>query len=301
MVVLGARKFFYGFGYAWDGIVHSLKTQPNMRIHFTAALLVLGSGFYLGLNPRDLLFLFFAITLVIMAEMFNTAIEAAVDLYVKDFHPLAKIAKNVAAGAVLVTALNSLAVAYIILYPSLKNISINQGALLKSTALPVALAALLVQTFMAVAGVLSAGRVSSKGVEDGMEFSTENLIKAATEAREKAYAPYSKFRVGAALLTRTGRCYTGCNVENVSYGLTCCAERVALFKAVSEGERDFSAIAITAGTGEYCTPCGACRQALAEFGRDLKVLMANKHGKYRVMTVAELLPAAFEQNTLTSQ
>ena len=114
------------------------------------------------------------------------------------------------------------------------------------------------------------------------------------EARERAYAPYSKFRVGAAVLTREGRYYSGCNIENASYSLTCCAERVALFKAVSSGERDFEAIAVTAGTEEYCTPCGACRQALAEFGSEIKVFMANKEGDYLIRTVAELLPSAFK-------
>lgn len=127
-----------------------------------------------------------------------------------------------------------------------------------------------------------------------MDFPVEKLIKAAMAAREKAYAPYSKFRVGAALLTRDGRYYTGCNIENASYSLTCCAERVALFKAVSSGERDFEAIAVTAETEEYCTPCGACRQALAEFGGDIIVFMANKEGDYLEQTVAELLPGAFK-------
>ncbi len=133
-----------------------------------------------------------------------------------------------------------------------------------------------------------------------MIFPVERLINEAMAAREKAYAPYSNFRVGAAVLTKAGRCYTGCNVENVSYSLTCCAERVALFKAVSNGERDFEAIAITAGTDEYCAPCGACRQVLAEFGAKIKVLMANRAGEYRLLTVAELLPEAFDPKTLNS-
>lgn len=132
-----------------------------------------------------------------------------------------------------------------------------------------------------------------------MDFPIEKLLNAAAAARERAYAPYSKFRVGAAILTKEGRYYTGCNVENVSYGLTCCAERVALFKAVSNGERDFEAIAITAGTDDYCAPCGACRQVLAEFGAKIKVFMANKRGDYRVQTVAELLPLAFNREVLT--
>lgn len=132
-----------------------------------------------------------------------------------------------------------------------------------------------------------------------MIFPVEKLINAATAARERAYAPYSKFRVGAAILTKEARYYTGCNIENASYGLTCCAERVALFKAVSNGERDFEAIAVTAGTDDFCTPCGACRQALAEFGTNIKVFMANKQGAYRIQTVAELLPGAFGSQALT--
>jgi len=124
-------------------------------------------------------------------------------------------------------------------------------------------------------------------------FPVEKLIKAASAARERAYAPYSSFKVGAAILTTEGRYYTGCNIENASYGLSCCAERVALFKAVSNGERSFEAIAVTAGTEDYCTPCGACRQVLAEFNPAMKVYMANGQGDYIFRTVAELLPAVF--------
>ncbi|MCG9967052.1 cytidine deaminase [Pelotomaculum terephthalicicum JT] len=126
-----------------------------------------------------------------------------------------------------------------------------------------------------------------------MDFPVEKLIKAASAARERAYAPYSHFKVGAAILTVEGRYYTGCNVENASYGLSCCAERVALFKAVSNGERHFEAIAVTAGTDEYCAPCGACRQVLMEFNPAMKVFMANGKGDFRMQTAAELLPAAF--------
>jgi cytidine deaminase len=134
-----------------------------------------------------------------------------------------------------------------------------------------------------------------------MDFPIEKLIGAAAAAREKAYAPYSKFRVGAAILTKEGRYYTGCNIENASYGLTCCAERVALFKAVSNSERSFEAIAITAGTKEFCPPCGACRQALAEFGANIKVYMANEAGEYQMQTVAELLPLSFTAESLAPE
>jgi cytidine deaminase len=119
----------------------------------------------------------------------------------------------------------------------------------------------------------------------------ENLIAEAMKAREKAHAPYSCFAVGTALLARSGRIYTGCNVENASYGLSICAERVAVFKAVSEGERDFEAIAIVTEKG--VTPCGACRQVLMEFGGNVQVIVADEAGGYRVFSLQELLPQAF--------
>jgi cytidine deaminase len=118
-----------------------------------------------------------------------------------------------------------------------------------------------------------------------------NLIAKAMEAREKAHAPYSHFTVGAALLAKSGRVYTGCNVENASYGLSICAERAAVFKAVSEGERDFEAIAVVTEKG--VTPCGACRQVLMEFGEDIQVIVADEAGGYQVFGLPELLPEAF--------
>ncbi len=129
--------------------------------------------------------------------------------------------------------------------------------------------------------------------------SDRELVALAAGAREKAYAPYSGFPVGAALLGRSGRVYTGCNVENASYPLTTCAERTALTKAVSEGERSFEAIAVVTETG--ATPCGACRQILREFGGpegDLRVLVADTKGDVRSFTIAELLPAGFTPDQL---
>jgi len=123
------------------------------------------------------------------------------------------------------------------------------------------------------------------------------LLEAAREARNKAYAPYSGFRVGAALLTGSGDVFTGCNVENVSYGLTNCAERTAVFKAVSEGHQDFKALAIIADTDRYCAPCGACRQVLAEFG-NFPVIQAADNGTYNVNSVEELLPGGFSAGIL---
>ena len=115
------------------------------------------------------------------------------------------------------------------------------------------------------------------------------LIRLAREARERAYAPYSNFAVGAALLCASGRVYAGCNIENISYGLTTCAERVAVFKAVSEGEHDFVSIAVVTENG--ASPCGACRQVLSEFGPDMEVVIGHADSdEYEVYTLTELLP-----------
>lgn len=124
------------------------------------------------------------------------------------------------------------------------------------------------------------------------------LIKAARTAREAAYAPYSKFAVGAAVLGGNGQIYSGCNIENASYGLTNCAERTAIFKAVSDGQRKFQAIAIIADTKKPCAPCGACRQVIAEFSIPV-ILLANIAGEELLLTLPELLPYAFEQNDLS--
>lgn len=127
----------------------------------------------------------------------------------------------------------------------------------------------------------------------------EELIALAAEARRGAYAPYSHYAAGAALLTASGKVYTGCNVENASYGLTVCAERTAAFKAISDGEREFSAIAVV--TENAGTPCGACRQVLAEFGPQMRVLVADDSGDYRVCRLAELLPDFFGPSQLLAR
>lgn len=125
----------------------------------------------------------------------------------------------------------------------------------------------------------------------------QKLIDLAIEARELAYAPYSNYRVGAALLARSGKIYTGVNVENAAYPTGICAERVAVFKAVSEGQREFIALAVVTGNGG--TPCGACRQVMAEFGLDLTVVIADAEGKLRQeANLAELLPGAFGPSDL---
>jgi cytidine deaminase len=124
----------------------------------------------------------------------------------------------------------------------------------------------------------------------------EELIALGAEARARAYAPYSRFRVGAALRTASGQVYTGCNVENASYGLGICAERVAVFKAVCDGEHDFQMLAVVSDS--MASPCGACRQVLAEFGLDTTVIIADLKAGRQVLTVGDLLPAAFTPASL---
>ena len=121
------------------------------------------------------------------------------------------------------------------------------------------------------------------------------LIQEAIEAKKNSYSPYSNFAVGAALLCKDGKIYRGCNIENSAYPTSMCAERVALFKAVSEGERDFIGIAIVSSSGENTPPCGACRQALSEFVKgDFKVILAKNQDEYKTYNFAELLPLSFK-------
>lgn len=120
----------------------------------------------------------------------------------------------------------------------------------------------------------------------------EELVKRACKARENAYAPYSNFKVGAAVLGTSGRIYSGCNIENAAYGLSNCAERTAVFTAISAGETGIAAIAVIADTPEPVVPCGACRQVMAEFNIE-KIILANIEGRQRTYTLAELLPFPF--------
>ena len=128
------------------------------------------------------------------------------------------------------------------------------------------------------------------------------LMEIAVKAREMSYSPYSNFRVGAALLGKSGKVYTGCNVENAGYPPTNCAERTALFKAISEGEHEFSAIAIVGGLGEniseFCAPCGVCRQALSEFcDKDFRFILGNPK-EIKVLTMEEIMPYSFGKGDL---
>jgi cytidine deaminase len=126
----------------------------------------------------------------------------------------------------------------------------------------------------------------------------EKLIKEAEKARKKAYTPYSKFKVGAAVLCDDGKIFSGCNIENASFGLTICAERVAFFKAISEGSTKFKAFAVIGNTDKPCSPCGACRQVISEFGEDIPLIMTNLKGDVKIKKIKELLPEAFGKNDL---
>ena len=124
------------------------------------------------------------------------------------------------------------------------------------------------------------------------------LVQAAIEARTRAHAEFSKFKVGAALEDVGGTIHTGCNVENATYGLTICAERVAVFKAISEGARKFTRIAVVADTDELTPPCGACRQILWEFAGDIPITLANLSGKTETIQLSTLFPRAFDAKFL---
>ncbi len=126
------------------------------------------------------------------------------------------------------------------------------------------------------------------------------MLRMAQEARQRAYAPYSKFHVGACLKAASGAYYQGCNIENAAYTPTNCAERTAVFKAVYEGEREFEALAIAWDGEEYASPCGVCRQVLSEFCQaELPIICANRQGDYRILSLGELLPAAFTKRDMT--
>ena len=126
----------------------------------------------------------------------------------------------------------------------------------------------------------------------------ENLIAQALQMREMAYAPYSRFRVGAALEAEDGTVYTGCNVENAAYGCCICAERTALVKAVSEGRRRFVRLAVAGDSADFCWPCGSCRQMLREFAPDLVVDVVNRAGEFSTVSLSDLLPHSFGPDTL---
>ncbi len=126
----------------------------------------------------------------------------------------------------------------------------------------------------------------------------DELVKKAVEAKQKAHAPYSNFHVGAALLTEDDKIYSGCNIETASYSLTICAERTAIFKAVSEGERKFKAIAVAGDTDDFISPCGACRQVISDLCGNVDVILINGKNEHKIIKASELLPFAFSDKDL---
>jgi len=135
-------------------------------------------------------------------------------------------------------------------------------------------------------------------VNGGDILTDKELVKKAIEAKKNAYVPYSKFPVGAALLTKDGRVYTGCNIECASYGGTNCAERTAIFKAVSEGDKNIEAIAVISDLDDYTYPCGICRQVIVEYGKDIKMIIAKSEDDFRVHSINDLLPNSFSPDDL---
>jgi cytidine deaminase len=132
-----------------------------------------------------------------------------------------------------------------------------------------------------------------------IEESLQELVETAKTARLRSIAPFSNFLVGAAVRTEGGKVYTGCNVESASYGLTVCAERVAIWKALSEGERQFTELAIVADTGTLTPPCGTCRQIIWEFCKNATIVLANLRGETQTVSIRELLPRAFDARFLS--
>lgn len=126
----------------------------------------------------------------------------------------------------------------------------------------------------------------------------KELLQKAIDAKIHAYVPYSNFRVGAAVLTRNNNIYTGCNIECASFGGTNCAERTALFKAISEGDKDIVAIAVAGDSPQYTFPCGICRQVILEFGMNIKIIVGKTDGEFKTFTIEELLPHSFSSTDM---
>lgn len=271
-----ARTLAESVRFAAAGVVHALRTERNLRIHVFAAALVLSAAGLLGVETGMMALLALTSGFVISAELFNSALERAVDLWSPRYHPLAAVAKNVGAAAVLAAAATALVVGFLVFREYLPP-----------------LGAAVVSAGLAVAPGFAERRTPMRRMANLATFDEEKLLAEALAVRERAYVPHSGFKVGAALLTTSGRIFTGCNFENASLGATICAERAAVGAAVSAGEREWVALAVVADYPEPVTPCGICRQVLAEFGPDMPVIMANLAGERRVMTVRELLPGMF--------
>ena len=347
------------FNFAFEGIIHVLRTQRNMRIHFAVAVVVLVAALAFDVSRLELIALLIAIAFVLIAEMVNTAIEAAVDVASTSFDPMAKLAKDIGAGAVLIAAINAIAVGYLVFSGQVAGESSRLLDKLSEAPAELTLVALVLTIALVIAMKALSGRgsplrggwpsghaaVAFAGMDGGdararrqrpslprlvsvvdhgaargadadrgrspldargrlgrparrarharrvpgvLRMTDAELLAAADAIAARAYAPYSNFDVGCAVLCRDGRVVEGVNVENAAYPLGVCAERTAFSRAIVEGYRpgDFVLAAITA------SPCGGCRQWLAEMGVERVVF---RNGERVVeMTPDELLPEQFE-------
>lgn len=321
----GMRKTLSSFSYAFQGLRHAYRTQRNLRFHMLAAAVVAVLTFWLPLTASETLFVTAVAFAVIICELLNTAIEAAVDLAGPHPHPLAKIAKDVAAAAVTVTAFFALVTGIIVFFPLFYEIAGSRTLQPAHITAPSAIASL---ALLFLAGSAFTGRrraddsVSKRDSKrnDGrqewkpMPFQIisqqelrddeRELLHLAMQAREHAYAPYSRFRVGSAVRAGDGTVYAGCNVENAAYGSSNCAERSALFHAVSRGAkpRTYRMLAVVGETDLPITPCGACRQVIGELcDPHMPIILGNMKGQAVRTTAAELLPGAFTARALQGE
>lgn len=321
-------KLLRSFRYAFDGLRYSFATQLNMRIHMTAAALVSVLTLLLPLSTAEILFVTAAVCAVIICELANTALETVVDMVSPNPHPLARIAKDIAAAAVMVSAFFAVIIGAVIFLPLLIRLLASGSWHELGVTFPSLLAALMILTLAVSACVHTGSRghhtsdhrfahsfedkpISEQelipltgSIDISMLTSEEReLVEHAIEARERAYVPYSHFKVGSAVRAADGQIYGGCNIENAAYGCTNCAERSALFHAVSRGAEPgaFRMLAVVGETEEPITPCGACRQVMAELcAPDMPVILANTGGRAVRTTIAELLPGAFTDRALQS-
>ncbi len=299
------KSFARSFRWAFHGVAYALSTQRNMRFHFAAAIAAVVFSLVLGIGPLESLWVLLAIVMTIAAELWNTATEKLVDLSMPKRHPLAKAAKDTAAAAVLAAAVFAVAVCIIVFGSVLLDRIMDDAYMSGTIASQAALLGVLVLLIGAVIYVRFAQAYQTgytRKQQEGEykmnagEGRAEELLQHAREAGKRAYAPYSNFWVGAALLDQHGHIHYGCNVENSAYGPTNCAERTALFRAIADGVKagHFQAIAVMGDTEEPITPCGTCRQVMAELcPPDMPVILGNASGKQRLTTVSDLLPGAF--------
>lgn len=310
------RNWLKSMSYALSGLRFSFISQPNMRFHILASILVAVLTLLLPLSIVQILFIVLAVCFVMICELINTSIEAAIDLTNPGFHPLAKIAKDVAAAAVLVSAFFAVITGGMIYIPIVLTF-VREGFQLESSMsveAAIAATALIVLALQASFGrmrkgyteyqeELSAVEALAGGIAD-LPVEERQVLDQAIKAREQAYVPYSKFPVGSAVMSDDGAVYTGCNIENAAYGSTNCAERTALFTAIASGAGPgtFRVLAVVGDTEGPLTPCGACRQVLIELcDPGMPVITANLKGQVARTTVDKLLPGAFSRQVLNRE